>query len=90
MGLTEVAPGSPERADYRPTVQGGQLSQDSAALLSEREVAALLGVSVRTLRRWRLELNYGPPAVRIGRFPKYRRGDVEQWIEEQREHPPPE
>jgi predicted DNA-binding transcriptional regulator AlpA len=88
MGLTEVAQGSPDQADYRPTVQGGRLSQEP--LLSEQEVADLLGVSLRTLRHWRLDLNYGPPTVRIGRFPRYRRQDVDRWIEEQREHPPPE
>jgi predicted DNA-binding transcriptional regulator AlpA len=90
MGLTEVAQTPPEQADYRPTAQGGQLSQEPAALLSEREVARMLGVSLSTLRRWRLNLNYGPPTVRIGRYPRYRREDVERWIEEQREHPPPE
>lgn len=90
MGSTEVAQSPPERASIAPTVQGGQLSQDPAALMSEREVAALLGVSLRTLRRWRAELSYGPPTIRIGRFVKYRREDVLTWIEEQREHPPPE
>jgi excisionase family DNA binding protein len=90
MGSTEVAQAPPERVTIAPTVQGGQLSQDPAALMGEREVAALLGVSLRTLRRWRIDLHYGPPAIRVGRFVKYRRGDVEQWIEEQRERPPPE
>lgn len=74
-----------EQADYCPTVQGGRLSQELPALLSEQEVAAWLGVSVRTLRRWRLEHGYGPPIVRVGRFVRYRRGDVEAWIAAQHE-----
>jgi len=61
------------------------LSREPPALLSEQEVAAWLGVSLRTLRRWRLEHGYGPPIVRVGRFVRYRRGEVEAWIEEQHE-----
>jgi predicted DNA-binding transcriptional regulator AlpA len=53
------------------------------ALLSEREVAKLLRVSVRTLRRWRLERAYGPPALRVGRFVRYLPRDVDAWINAQ-------
>jgi predicted DNA-binding transcriptional regulator AlpA len=59
------------------------------ALLSEREVAALLRVSLRTLRRWRLESDYGPPCVYIGRYVRYRPVDVHEWIAAQRGKSPP-
>jgi predicted DNA-binding transcriptional regulator AlpA len=48
-------------------------------LLNEYDVARSLGVSVATVRRWRL-LNRGPRFLKIGVLVKYRRADVEHWI----------
>lgn len=42
-------------------------------------VAAELGVHTRTLKRWKT-LNYGPPAVRIGKRVFYRRADIASWL----------
>jgi excisionase family DNA binding protein len=82
----EVALSTSNRADYRPRpAQGEPLTQEPSALLSKREVAVWLGVSLRTLRRWRLEHGYGPPIIRVGRFVRYHRGEVEAWIAEQHE-----
>ena len=53
-------------------------------LLTEQELAALLKVSVRTVRTWRTE-GTGPPALRIGRGVRYRRRDVDAWLERQAE-----
>jgi len=52
-------------------------------LLSEDEAAALLGVSARTLQAWRYDSDpfKGPEWVKIGRAVRYRRGDVQAWIE---------
>lgn len=74
-------------------------------LMSTAEVAALVGVGVDTLERWRAD-GYGPPWVRLGRaartiggasqgrraqrartLPRYKRADVEAWIESQRVEP---
>ena len=41
-------------------------------LLTEAEVAKLLGKSIITLARWRRE-GYGPVAARVGRSPRYTR-----------------
>lgn len=41
-------------------------------LLTEADVAYLLGKSVITLARWRRE-GYGPEYVRVGRSPRYTR-----------------
>jgi excisionase family DNA binding protein len=54
-------------------------------LLTEKELASLLKVSARTLRAWR-DAGEGPPAIKIGRRAiRYRRSDVERWLEQQRE-----
>lgn len=74
-------------------------------LMSTAEVAALVGVGVDTLERWRAD-GYGPPWVKLGRaartiggasqgrraqrartLPRYKRADVEAWIEQQRVDP---
>jgi excisionase family DNA binding protein len=53
-------------------------------LLTEAELAKLLKVSVRTVRAWR-EKGTGPPALRLGRGVRYRRRDVDAWLEQQAE-----
>lgn len=49
-------------------------------LLTTAELAAELKVSPRTLQRWRAE-GSGPPMVRVGRGVRYRRRDVNAWLE---------
>ena len=47
--------------------------------LSEREVAELTNLSVKTLQRWRL-LSMGPPYRKFGGAVRYNEGDVMDWI----------
>jgi predicted DNA-binding transcriptional regulator AlpA len=54
-------------------------SYDPDELLTEREVAALLKLSVRTLQSWRTR-KVGPPVVRVGRSIRYRRGSLMDWL----------
>ena len=49
-------------------------------LLKEREAAALLSVEVPTLRRWRWS-GRGPVFFKIGSCVRYRRADLEAFIE---------
>lgn len=58
------------------------------ALLGVKEAAAILGVSVGTLNKWRLPyaLN-GPPAIKIGTRVRYRHADIETWLNQQVERP---
>ena len=50
-------------------------------LLTEKEAGKLLGFSIRTLQKWRIQ-GEGPPFVRISaRAIRYRREDLDQWIE---------
>ena len=58
--------------------------QDSAMetldrLLTVEELADYLGVPIATLYQWR-HRREGPPGFRVGRYIRYRRNDVEQWI----------
>lgn len=46
------------------------------------EVADLLGVPVGTLYQWRTR-GYGPPGIRVGRYLRYRLGDLEAWVDSQ-------
>lgn len=52
----------------------------SAQLLTPEETAELLRVPVQLLYRWRYERR-GPPSFRIGRYVRYRRAEVERWID---------
>ena len=48
-------------------------------LLSQREAAVLLGLSPRTLERWRVS-GGGVPFVKAGRRVLYRPSDLDTWI----------
>ena len=49
-------------------------------LLTVKELAEFLGVPVATLYQWRYRRE-GPPGFRVGRYVRYRRVDVVEWIE---------
>jgi excisionase family DNA binding protein len=55
------------------------------ALMTPPELAEYLHVPLATVYRWRY-LDEGPPGFRAGRHVRYRRADVEAWIEQQRDH----
>lgn len=55
-------------------------------LLKPAEVAEYLGVPKPTLYQWRHK-GEGPPALRVGRHLRYRRSDVEAWLEAQASDP---
>jgi predicted DNA-binding transcriptional regulator AlpA len=48
-------------------------------LLSEREVAAIFGLSLTAIRRWRL-LKRGPRYIKIGVAVRYRLEDIRGWL----------
>jgi len=48
--------------------------------LTEAEAARQLGVSIGGLRKWR-KARRGPKYLRLGRLIRYRRSDLEQWLE---------
>jgi predicted DNA-binding transcriptional regulator AlpA len=57
-------------------------------LLSERQVADYLGVSVSALRRWR-KAGKAPPSIRLGfagrSLLRFRTTDVELWLQDRTE-----
>lgn len=50
-------------------------------LLNEVQAAILLDTSVGTLQVWRSTGRYQIPFVKIGRNVRYKRADLEEWIE---------
>ena len=54
-------------------------------LLTAREVAGLLGISLRTLVRWR-QRRFGPPQIIIGGNVRYRLETLIAWLEEHERH----
>ena len=52
-------------------------------LLTINEVAEMLRVPVGTLRYWR-HLGAGPHSFKVGRWVRYRRGDVRAWLNAKR------
>jgi predicted DNA-binding transcriptional regulator AlpA len=56
----------------------GPMGEDEG-LLTEEEVAAMLQVTLPTVRRLRLE-GSGPPCVVIGRQNRYRQAVVQRWL----------
>ncbi len=57
---------------------------DIEDLLSPAEVSEWLGVPIATLYAWKYRGD-GPAALRVGRHLRYRRGDVERWLDGQRD-----
>jgi predicted DNA-binding transcriptional regulator AlpA len=49
-------------------------------LLNEHDVARVTGMSVASVRRWRL-LNQGPRYLKIGTAVRYRPEEVSAWLE---------
>jgi len=49
-------------------------------LMNEYEVARHLSVSPETVRKWR-QLKKGPPAIKVGACVRYRRADVDAWLD---------
>lgn len=53
-----------------------------ANLLTPRQVAEILGVTVETLNVWRATKRYNLPYTKIGHLVRYRSQDVEAFIQE--------
>ena len=51
-------------------------------LLTNDDLADLLGVHRSTTAQWRPIAGQGPRFVKVGASVRYRRSDVEQWLED--------
>jgi predicted DNA-binding transcriptional regulator AlpA len=56
------------------------ISNALASLLNEHDVARLTGLSVASVRRWRL-LRQGPRYLKISSAVRYRRKDIQAWLD---------
>jgi predicted DNA-binding transcriptional regulator AlpA len=50
------------------------------ALLNEQDVAGITGMSVASVRRWRL-LRQGPKYIKLGSAVRYRPEDIYAWLQ---------
>jgi predicted site-specific integrase-resolvase len=55
-------------------------------LMSERELARYLNLSLRTVQRWRTE-GKGPPVLWAHNRPRYRKAVVDAWLQRRAEEP---
>jgi|APSaa5957512535_1039671.scaffolds.fasta_scaffold138814_2 hypothetical protein len=54
---------------------------DEKTLLSNNDLALWLGVPIKSIERWRYTGSGGPPSMKVGRHVRYRKNDVERWLE---------
>jgi excisionase family DNA binding protein len=55
------------------------------SLLSQKQAARVLGLSVRTLERYRVA-GTGPRWARLGKLVRYRNSDLTEWVESNLRH----
>jgi len=55
-------------------------ASDDDKFLSPCELAAYLGVPLKTVRAWR-HRKEDPPAIKLGKHIRYRKADVKRWLE---------
>lgn len=67
---------NPSQHVRRESAAATQLS----ALLNEHDVARVTGLSLASVRRWRL-FKQGPKYLKIGAAVRYRAEDVRAWLE---------
>ena len=58
----------------------GTLSNTIAELLNEHDVARVTGLSVASVRRWRL-LRQGPKYLKLNSAVRYKTEDITAWLE---------
>lgn len=56
------------------------LSRDE--LLTDEQAASLLNIERQTLAVWRSSGRHSLPFVRVGRCIRYRRSDLEKWLDQ--------
>ena len=54
---------------------------DQPSLLTREQAAEYLGVKAQTRACWASAKRYGLPFVRVGRSVRYRRADLDRWLD---------
>lgn len=57
-----------------------QVAANARELMDEAALSAFVGVTMKTLQKWRWQRT-GPAFVKMGRLIRYRRADVDAWLE---------
>lgn len=79
-------------SDQRTGTNRGRLSGiEDVEVLANRlwtseQCAAYLGISSRTLANWRCDRK-APPSLKVNGRPRYRRREVEEWVDQQNARP---
>ena len=60
------------------------LSRPATPLLTTVQAAQILGIKPQTLAYWRCVKRYGLPYVKVGKNCRYKRSDIEAFIENRR------
>ena len=60
------------------------LSLPANRLLTTNEAAQILGIKPQTLAYWRCVKRYDLPYIRVGRSCRYKRSDIDKFIESRR------
>lgn len=71
-----TTPGNARLLSSKPTPGSGAISE----LLTEHDVARITGMSVASVRRWRL-LGQGPRFLKLTSAVRYRQEDLAVWLE---------
>lgn len=74
LGLSLNSVGNPKRSEM------ATVDSVLETLLNEHDVARIMGLSVASIRRWRL-LRQGPKYIKIGAAVRYKPEDVSAWLE---------
>jgi len=62
-------------------MESNVLIKNTLELLDEQQAAALINVTPSTLSVWRSTGRYKLPFVKVGSKVRYRRADLEAWLE---------
>lgn len=52
-----------------------------SGLMTPRDAAVYLGVKINTLAVWRMTNRYGLPFIKLGKVVRYRKADLDIWLE---------
>ena len=52
-----------------------------SGLMTPRDAAVYIGVKINTLAVWRMTNRYGLPFVKLGKIVRYRKADLDIWLE---------
>lgn len=55
-------------------------NQEAREFLDEKGLCALLAISSVTATKWRAKAK-GPPFIKVGRLVRYRRSDIDAWLQ---------